>query len=95
MGDISLQIKPVSFQKIQVNVQEVSQQRKKKIMLSVPPNEDIKLFVSNQLSGRNSPAGTPLAKELISQRVIGNDYADLSHEMGDEDTGSGRTTKNV
>jgi hypothetical protein len=95
MGNISLQIKPVSFQKIQINVLEQSQQRKKKIMLSVPPNEDIKLFVSNQLSGRNSPAGTPFAKDLISQRVIGNDYADLSHEMGDEDTGSGRTTKNV
>jgi hypothetical protein len=95
MGEISGQIKPVSFQNIQINVQELSQQRKKKIMLSVPPNEDIKLFVSNQFSGRNSPAGTPLAKELISQRVIGNDYADLSNEMGDEDTGSGRTTKNV
>lgn len=79
MGDISGQFKSASFKKIQANGQELSQQRKKKIMLSVPPNEDIKLFVSNQISGRNSPVGTPLAKELISQRVIGNDYADLSH----------------
>jgi hypothetical protein len=34
-------------------------------------------------------------KELISQRVIGNDYADLELEMGDQETDGGRTTKNV
>jgi hypothetical protein len=84
MGEISVQIQPASFEEIQANAKELSQQRKKKIMLSVPPNEDIKLSVSNQLSVKNSSAGIPLAKELISQRVIGNDYADLSHEMGDE-----------
>jgi hypothetical protein len=84
MGEISVQIQPASFEEIQANAKELSQQRKKKIMLSVPPNEDIKLSVSNQLSVKNSSAGIPLAKELISQRVIRNEYADLSHEMGDE-----------
>jgi hypothetical protein len=53
------------------------------------------LSVSNQFALRTGSVDSPLAKELISQRVIGNDYADLELEMGDEETDGNWTTKNV